>query len=145
MKHGPEGDTHPTVCPDKAGTDAHRAAIQAMDGAKVEGQTPAGREWSMHPAYQRSGPFYPQLSTHLWGAFAMLAIERNGQPVVAVEAGGYNDLEAVDPYTGRHLWAGRVFAQDRSVYDSLRLLVDAMESAGFLDQTDQERNDPDNA
>jgi hypothetical protein len=42
------------------------------------------------------GPHYPNVGHHTWGEFAYLA----------VEAGGYSDLTAIDPYTGNRLWVG---------------------------------------
>lgn len=77
-----------------------------------------------------AGPHYPQADTHTWGAFATLAIE----------CGGYGDLEAVDPYTGRrcHTYAWckdsrlDLNAYDDNVYTALRRLIDAMEREQFL-------------
>jgi hypothetical protein len=42
------------------------------------------------------GPHYPKVDHHTWGEFAYLA----------VEAGGYSDLTAINPYTGDRLWVG---------------------------------------
>jgi hypothetical protein len=39
-------------------------------------------------------PHYPQTETHTWGAFAGMAIE----------LGGYSDVELVDPYSGSRFW-----------------------------------------
>lgn len=75
-------------------------------------------------------PCYPQTDSHLWGAFAILAIE----------SGGYGDLDAVDPYSGRRINApvGRVDSswdkplQNINIYDQLRRLVDLMQAEKFL-------------
>jgi hypothetical protein len=79
-----------------------------------------------------AGPFYPDVETHTWGAFAFLAIE----------AGGYGDLEVVNPYNGRRLTAPVCTESgygtgpaDLSIYDQLRLLVDELERSRFLDST----------
>lgn len=66
---------------------------------------------------------YPQATAHTWGEF----------PVIAVEMGGYSDITAVDPYTGRRLWLGGANGADATPYDALRRLIDAMEAQGFLD------------
>lgn len=39
---------------------------------------------------------YPQQEAHVWSEFAYLA----------VEAGGYSDITAINPYTGDRLWVG---------------------------------------
>lgn len=54
------------------------------------GTTPEGRDWKISAG---TGETYPT-ADHKWGEFAGLAIEM----------GGYNDLSAVDPYTGRRFW-----------------------------------------
>lgn len=74
------------------------------------------------------GPHYPQAGAHVWGEFAGLA----------VELGGYNDITAIDPATGRRLWVGRAFAKEAvadptpTIYSALRKLVDAMETHRFF-------------
>lgn len=65
---------------------------------------------------------YPNSPTHAWNAFAFLAIE----------AEGYGDLTATNPYTGTMLHA-YAWTDTDSPYQALRNLVDAMETAGFLD------------
>lgn len=71
---------------------------------------------------------YPQTGSHEWSEFALLAIEQ----------GGYGDITAVDPYSGRRFWLGADYEGDppraieRSPYERLRLLVDAMEHERFL-------------
>jgi hypothetical protein len=67
-------------------------------------------------------PVYPQAQAHTWGAFAFLAIE----------AGGYGDLEAVNPYTGVRLNAPVWGHKDLNPYDALRRLIDEMEEVDFL-------------
>lgn len=66
-------------------------------------------------------PVYPQADSHQWGAFAYLAIE----------AGGYGDLEVVNPYNGVRLNAP-VFKEAVNGYTALRLLIDEMERVDFL-------------
>lgn len=77
------------------------------------------------------GPHYPASDVYRFGEFAYLV----------VEAGGYGDLTAVDPYTGRRFWSP-VFdtpgADDLSPYDVLRRLIDAMEAHAFLDGGDDD-------
>lgn len=67
-------------------------------------------------------PTYPQTDSHLWGEF----------PVLAIETGGYNDLTAVDPYTGNTVRID-LTGQDATVYDSLRRLIDRLEAEHTLD------------
>ncbi len=118
---------------------------------KITGVTPEGREWSIGSA-RPAGECYPKTDSYTWGAFAGLAIE----------LGGYNDLEAVDPYTGRRFWLASALhcdahaaelhaatpgAEAMAVYGrthecgdchgslitAMRRLFDAMEAAGFPD------------
>lgn len=65
---------------------------------------------------------YPHNPQHAWGAFAMLALEM----------GGYGDLEAVDPYNGRRLHLSNAIPEDGNLYTALRNLIDAMEQESFL-------------
>lgn len=73
---------------------------------------------------------YPKVDSYTWGAFAYLAIE----------AGGYGDLEVVNPHNGERLWIGNALGgQDELVdgaglspYDALRRVIDAMERHSFL-------------
>jgi len=77
---------------------------------------------------------YPTRGTHVWGAFAQLAIE----------AGGYGDLEAIQPHSGQrlnlvgawHVGGDPSKDTDPSPYAALRRLVDAMEAAQFLGPAD---------
>jgi hypothetical protein len=116
------------------------------------GVTPEGREWSIGSARPES-ECYPHADKYIWGAFAGLAIE----------LGGYNDLEAIDPYTGRRFWLASALhcdahaaelhaatpgAEATAVYGgthecadchgstltAMRRLFDAMEQAGFPDE-----------
>lgn len=66
-------------------------------------------------------PVYPDTDSHTWGAFAYLAIEM----------GGYGDLDVVNPYNGVRLNAP-VFHQTDNAYTALRLLIDEMEKASFF-------------
>jgi len=69
------------------------------------------------------GPHYPQTDSYTWGAFAYLAIE----------AGGYRDLEVVNPHNGERLWVGDALrGKAVSPYDALRRVIDAMERHQFL-------------
>jgi len=112
-------------------------------------RTPQGREWSVSSPVPKQ-ECYPQAGSHTWSEFAGLAIEM----------GGYSDLTAIDPYTGRRFCLGQAFTCDRhsaalaaakpgdqaiAVYDeqsgcgecsapfftAIRRLLDAMEAAGF--------------
>ena len=87
-----------------------------------------GNEWTHKRAFNPDAPRYPRCGTHLWSAFALLA----------VETGGYNDIEAVDPYTGRVVWTRLPEDKDLNVYDQLRHLIDAMEAAEFYAASDTE-------
>lgn len=77
------------------------------------------------------GPHWPKVDTHTWGAFAYLAIE----------AGGYRDLEVVNPCNGERMWVADAMGEltdegedtvEVSPYDALRKLIDAMERHQFL-------------
>lgn len=77
------------------------------------------------------GPHYPQTDSYTWGAFAYLAIE----------AGGYRDLEVVNPHNGERMWVADAMGKltdegeamvEVSPYDALRKLIDAMERHQFL-------------
>jgi hypothetical protein len=101
--------------------DLGEARVKAQQAGKQTGTTDAGVEWTLIPPFQPDAPRYPKVETHLWGMW----------PVLAIETGGYRDLEAKDPYTGRALNA-RVIRDGQSIYDALRLLIDAMEAVDFL-------------
>lgn len=88
-----------------------------------------GDGWSIHAGTDDKTRCYPTAESYTWGAFAGLAIESGGQPVAAVELGGYGDLEMVDPYTMQRLWVGDV---PDSIYDALRKLIDVAEREQFL-------------
>jgi hypothetical protein len=73
--------THPTT-----GTDGKTRGVYA------------GRE------YRISAPIdparcYPKAEAHVWSEFAGLAIE----------LGGYGDITAIDPHSGRRFWLGSAF------------------------------------
>jgi hypothetical protein len=85
-----------------------------------------------------SDPHYPAARAHEWGEFAYLAIE----------AGGYSDLTAVNPYTGDrcHTFACRTGGTMDgdwidNPYQCLRNLIDAMERVNFLPRP-QSADDP---
>lgn len=75
----------------------------------VTGPTHASQNW-------------PEADSHVWGEF----------PYLAVEAGGYGDLVATDPGTGRTIRVSDAADSDNP-YTNLRALIDAMEREGFLD------------
>lgn len=117
-----------------------------------ETKTNEGREYKVSDPVADS-ECYPKVDTHVWNEFAGLAIE----------FGGYCDISAVDPYTGRRFWLSSAFRCDAhaaeldaaepgtpamAVYDkmvgcqdchnisgltAIRRLLDAMEQAGFPD------------
>lgn len=130
----------------------NRAAVKHREpAAEAVGSTTQGREWHVSKPMSRDR-CYPKAGSYTWGEFAGLVIEM----------GGYSDLSAIDPYTGRRFWLGSalrcdehslalakaepgdaamaVFGQVRdceschgSVLTGIRRLLDAMESAGFPD------------
>lgn len=91
-------------------------------------------------AGREEDPHYPAYSVHQWGAFAYLAIE----------SGGYGDLDAVNPYNGDRLNVpvfhkdGKWYDIDPSVdiYTGLHRLVDAMEKTEFLGPKDKQDGTP---
>jgi len=94
--------THPTT-PDT--TPAPAAPATCGGGWKITPGTP--------------GLHYPGKDTHMWGEFAL----------VAVEMGGYGDATLVDPYTGSRLWVADG-AQD-SLPATLRSLAAVAERVGW--------------
>lgn len=58
---------------------------------------------------------YPHSGTHTWGAFAGLAIE----------LGGYGDIELVDPYSGSRFW----FRPDDQSADVTDWMIWALQAA----------------
>lgn len=122
-----------------------------MTDKTANGMTTKGREWSVSAGRPAEG-CYPRSDSHTWGEFAGLAIE----------LGGYADISAVDPYTGRRFWlsgalrcdahstelaaatpgdeAMAVYGRAHECADcrvpiitAIRRLLDAMEAAGFPD------------
>lgn len=72
---------------------------------------------------------YPAVETHTWGAFAGLAIE----------LGGYGDLELIDPYSGRRFWCpvpDQIWEQ--GVFAAYHYLLEKAEAAGFTLPTDRD-------
>lgn len=88
-----------------------------------------GTDWRILAPWDPDKQVTPYADTHTWGCW----------PVLAIETGGYNDYEVTDPYTGRKFWA-RAWDSENP-YNGLRKLVDAMETAGFLD--DEQRGTED--
>lgn len=93
--------------------------LQRRDRTETKGELD-GTEYKVSRAFNPDAPRYPQVESHLWGAW----------PVLAIETGGYADFEVQDPYSGRSLWA-KCFDGDNP-YDSLRKLIDIMEAVDFL-------------
>ena len=118
-----------------------------MSETVAQGVTEQGRDWKIIQGVKPENGGYHD---HVWQEFAGLAIEM----------GGYSDLTAVDPYSGRRLWLSSAFKCDThtamlnaakpgeeaievyrlshecgdcsdSVYGAIRRLVDAMEAIGF--------------
>lgn len=99
-----------------------------------------GRGWSIS-APGSANLNYPASGTHTWNEFAGMAIE----------CGGYSDISAVDPYTGRRFHLSCAFVADDQVkdwprqdgpglglYDAMRRLIDAMEAARFAQSADED-------
>lgn len=147
MAHDPDGGSKVRHTPDgpaasmTPGSPEHLALLAQRK--RTEG-THNGRTWSVTgPVDTDPNHYYPKVDCHIWGAFAGLAIE----------LGGYGDLEAVDPYSGRRFWLGNAFTPDAELgdrrdpitfgqtartveggltfFDAMRRLIDAMEAAAF--------------
>ena len=119
---------HPHATPHPAGSEAHTELSRRQDAATTKGTSKAGYPWQVSPAFDPQVKYWPNVESHLWGAF----------PVLAIETGGYNDIEAEDPFTGRTFYlGGSCNGEGVSPYDALRRLVDAMEEAGFLDEVSE--------
>jgi len=111
------------------------------------GATEQGRDWKI---IQGDRPQSGAYDNHVWQEFAGLAIE----------VGGYSDLTAIDPYSGRRFWLGDAYRcnthtamlkaakpgeEALAVYQAshecgdcggtmiaaIRRLLDAMEAVGF--------------
>jgi len=68
---------------------------------------------------------YPTVGTYTWGEFAGLVIE----------AGGYNDLTIINPYTGRRLWLADALQEgdfEYSIYDAARRIIALAEKLDFM-------------
>lgn len=118
-----------------------------MSDDKVRGEH-EGREYSISAAVYE-GASYPD--SHTWQEFAGFAIE----------LGGYSDITAIDPYTGRRFWLSGAFKCDEHVqalraakpgdeaiavyaashecpecnpalFNAVRRLLDAMQAANFM-------------
>lgn len=120
-----------------AGGHTTGADLPAMVSGRARKQVVLETDASQVPTVQLTDggskvfyPRYPQTDTYTWGAFAYLAIE----------AGGYGDLEVVNPHNGERMWVGNALGgQDELVdgaglspYDALRRVIDAMERHSFL-------------
>lgn len=85
------------------------------------------------PGTEIEAPPVGDAVVHVWGGFAGLAIE----------LGGYQDLELVDPYTGRRLW---VPLPDRLRFAGVlawyRYALDVAERSGFLKLLAPANTDP---
>jgi hypothetical protein len=118
------------------------------------GVTEQGRDWKITQGVKPENGGY---NDHVWQEFAGLAIE----------LGGYSDMTAIDPYSGRRFWLSSAFKCDThtamlaaakpgeeaievyrlshecddcgdSIYNAIRRLVDAMQAVGFLSsETDE--------
>jgi hypothetical protein len=111
------------------------------------GVTEQGRDWKI---IQGARPENGGYNDHVWQEFAGLAIEM----------GGYSDITAIDPYSGRRFWLSDAFKCDvhtamlknakpgeeaiavyqashecgdcgDSLYNAVRRLLDAMQAVGF--------------
>jgi len=118
-----------------------RAAAEpkAVTGtAAREGATDAGRRWRTFPA-DPGEPSYPGIGYHVWQAW----------PFLALEVDGYSGVHVYNP-DGTNMYAFAVFncgdhaaspstsndcgaCAGRSIYDTLRATIDAMEAARFLE------------
>ena len=85
-----------------------------------------GLEYKVSDAFNPDAPRWPNIESHLWGAFPYLAIEQDG----------YRDFNVQDPATGRTLWT--FYPPEATEYDKLRHLVDVMEKTQFLGEPDQD-------
>lgn len=104
--------------------------LQRRDTVEAEGQH-NGLDYKVQGAFNPDAPRWPNVESHLWGAF----------PFLAIELDGYNDFSIQDPATGRRLWTrypkyAKGTPDEVSWYDRLRHLVDVMEATGFLTEPD---------
>jgi hypothetical protein len=111
------------------------------------GTTEQGRDWKITQGTKPSNGGYHD---HVWQEFAGIAIE----------LGGYSDITAIDPYSGRRFWLSDAFRCDQhtaqlkaatpgdeaiavyqaahecadcsgTFFNAIRRLLDAMEAVGF--------------
>ncbi len=105
------------------------AAIAARHGQTIDGQTADGRPYKILPSILTDWELYPKTGVHAWNAW----------PILAIETGGYNDLEVTDPYTGRCLWVGEVWDGSTNpdnvsaLPNALRRVADTIEQSRFMD------------
>jgi hypothetical protein len=125
-------DLAPTAAPTLESLSTPEAvAARAERAANSRNGQFGGKEWTDRAPHDPDAERYPRAAAHVWGAFAGLA----------VEFGGYNDIELVDPYTGRRFWYERAFVdgkEHRSFWDALRATIDAAEAAEFGKREDAE-------
>lgn len=122
-----------------------------MEDKAVQGSTLQGREWHVSAELDKA-KVYPSNDTHRYSEW----------PALVIEMGGYSDLTAIDPYSGRRFWVSDAFRCDEhsqalakaepgdesvaimkqahecegchgSIVTAIRRLLDAMEVAGFPD------------
>lgn len=102
-----------------------------------------GMPWKVCLASESDQRPYPDSDTHLWGCW----------PVLAIETGGYNDVEVIDPFTQRRLWIGNMWtdrenrglgpiktdaaAEGRNTAEVLRRIADVLEATSFLEAETQ--------
>jgi len=113
---------HPHANPYAVNSPEHVEALRRYDAGKTHGTLADGTEWIVCPPFSPSQG-WPEVESHLWGAF----------PVLAIETGGYSDIEAIDPFTRRRFNVAQAWAGETNVYDAMRKLIDAMQEVGFLD------------
>lgn len=104
---------------------ARLAELQRANRTVTEGETD-GVAWKLSRPFNPDAPRYPNVNTHLWGAWPFLAIEMEG----------YGDLSAHDASTGMSFWAqcftGNAEDDPAAPYDAMRKLVDLMQAADFF-------------
>jgi hypothetical protein len=89
---------------------------------KRDGQTADGRPYKVIENSADASQLYPKRNEFQFGCW----------PVLVLETGGYNDIEATDPWTGRSLWVGQIWDDSATpVAGMLRLLADTIEESGF--------------
>jgi hypothetical protein len=111
-------------------------AIATRANGGQAGVSTDGRPWKILPNILAEKELYPKTDQFLFGAW----------PVVVIETSGYNDLEVIDPFTGRQLWVGQVWPDGESmdpddgnaVAFGLRAVATAIEQSGFGSDPDDD-------